>query len=90
LISTILEGTAMPDFCMCPGDECPIKNQCYRYRAVQDLAQSYFRDIPYNFVKNGCKGFKVINETSAQIRQLNDQSWNIIIANDRKKLSENK
>jgi hypothetical protein len=72
------------DFCMCPGGECPIKNRCYRYRAIHDLAQPYFRDIPYDFVKNECQGFKDINKTSAPVRKIDDESWDLIVAKDRK------
>tara|TARA_R110002167_G_scaffold82498_5_gene225108 strand:+ start:2917 stop:3159 length:243 start_codon:yes stop_codon:yes gene_type:complete len=80
----------MPDLTMCPGDECPIKNKCYRYRAVQELAQPYFRDIPFNFEKHECQGFKDINETSASVRNIDDKSWDLIVASDREKSNENK
>ena len=38
----------MPDdMCMCPGDGCPLKNECYRYRAKKaHYDQLYFRDVP--------------------------------------------
>ncbi len=70
----------MPDFCMCQGDDCPLKNQCYRYRAVPDLAQPYLSDLPYDFEKQVCKGFKDVVKTSAPIRQLNDDSWDVIVS----------
>tara|TARA_R110002126_G_C10461861_1_gene500385 strand:+ start:290 stop:448 length:159 start_codon:yes stop_codon:yes gene_type:complete len=32
---------------MCPGDGCPLKNECYRYRAKKaHYDQLYFRDAP--------------------------------------------
>jgi hypothetical protein len=78
----------MPDFCMCPGDECPIKNQCHRYRAVRDLAQPYSTNIPFDFEKQECNGFRDINETSAPVRQIDDKSWDLIVANGRKSTGE--
>lgn len=38
----------MPDITMCPGNDCPLKETCYRYKATpDDLWQSYFMEIPY-------------------------------------------
>ena len=36
----------MPDISMCKGNECPLKETCYRYKANPDHYQSYFVDIP--------------------------------------------
>jgi hypothetical protein len=37
----------MPDICMCAGDSCPKKRECYRYRAVPTpRRQSYFMSPP--------------------------------------------
>jgi len=65
---------------MCPGDECPIKSQCNRYRAVPNLAQPYFQEIPFDFKKNECAGFKDIDKTSAEIRKTDDHSWDVIVS----------
>jgi len=38
----------MPDICMCSGEECPIKDSCYRFTAKPDeIAQSYFTGVPW-------------------------------------------
>lgn len=38
----------MPDICMCIGKGCPLKNNCYRYRAKPDcLGQIFFSVPPY-------------------------------------------
>jgi len=50
----------MPDLVMCSGSECPIKNNCYRHRAVSNLAQPYFLYVPFNAETQTCKGFKNI------------------------------
>lgn len=49
----------MPDFAMCKGKNCPVKELCYRYRAPQDLVQPYFQ-APFDHKKQRCNAFKVI------------------------------
>jgi hypothetical protein len=75
---------------MCPGDDCSIKNCCYRYRAVPDLAQHYFQEIPFDFKKNECAGFKSFDKTSAPIRKIDDQSWDVIVKYHRKQFNDKK
>jgi hypothetical protein len=42
---------------MCPGDGCPRKSECYRYRAVPTpLTQSYFAHPPIA-VDGSCEEF---------------------------------
>lgn len=39
----------MPDITMCNGDNCPLKETCYRFTATPDeFRQTYFTDAPYN------------------------------------------
>lgn len=46
----------MPDICMCRGESCPLKGDCYRYTATpSEYRQSYFTEIPYE--KDGCDYF---------------------------------
>lgn len=38
----------MPDITMCPGEDCPLKESCYRYTATpSEFRQSYFVNTPY-------------------------------------------
>lgn len=37
----------MPNIAMCPGTNCPQKNDCLRFRAIQDSQQYYFSEAPY-------------------------------------------
>ena len=38
----------MPDITMCPGGDCPHKEDCYRYTATPDeIYQYYFVEPPY-------------------------------------------
>ncbi len=60
----------MPDITMCSGENCPLKEKCYRYKATPWCGQSYFVEIPYNHNENSCEYFwgkkrkEQINETS--------------------------
>ena len=45
----------MPDITMCKGDDCPLKENCYRCTATpDDLWQSYFINPPYDEEKKEC------------------------------------
>lgn len=50
----------MPDITMCPGEECPIKNTCFRYKCIPDTYQSYFVHAPFQDGK--CEKFMDIPE----------------------------
>lgn len=40
------EEISVPDIAMCMGGKCPIKKDCYRYRAIPNLRQNYFTIPP--------------------------------------------
>jgi hypothetical protein len=51
----------MPDICMCIGGDCPLKETCYRYRAIPtDYRQSYFLNPPYE--GDHCDHYGAIHE----------------------------
>jgi hypothetical protein len=50
----------MADIAMCQGDECPVKENCWRYMAPSDRFQSYFATPPYT--EEGCEYFWDMNE----------------------------
>jgi len=60
----------MPDITMCPGTNCPHKENCYRYTAKpSEYAQSYFMEAP---IKDGrCDHYWGENAESIW-NQLND------------------
>lgn len=39
---------------MCPGQGCPLKNQCYRFRAQTHGRQDYFGRLPYDAASGRC------------------------------------
>ena len=48
----------MTDICMCPGKNCPLKEKCYRYKALPGDLQNYFPEPPQ---KDGeCEYFMTI------------------------------
>lgn len=48
----------MSDITMCFGGECPIKEDCYRFKAEPNpYWQSYFENVPYNHETKVCDEF---------------------------------
>ncbi|MEO0933465.1 MAG: DUF2934 domain-containing protein [Cyanobacteria bacterium J06641_2] len=48
----------MPDdITLCPGENCPIKQNCYRFTLQVMGRQNFFTQIPYNSSTNSCKHF---------------------------------
>lgn len=58
----------MPDITMCMGGKCPIKTNCYRYRAVPSEGRQYYFTTP-PFKENSCTHF-VENDGSLRTRNL--------------------
>jgi len=45
----------MPDISKCEGTDCPLKESCYRYTAIDsEYLQSYFMKAPYNKEEDKC------------------------------------
>lgn len=61
----------MADITMCPGHDCPKRNACYRFRAIPELDQYYFLELP---LKDGnCEEFWGIEDKSrCQLRYLDE------------------
>ena len=44
------------DITMCSGQDCPLKETCYRFAATpSEFRQSYFLNIPYNKETKTCE-----------------------------------
>jgi hypothetical protein len=50
----------MPDFTMCKGEDCPMRESCYRYKAEPNSMQSYFVNSPR--VDDDCVFWTAIRE----------------------------
>ena len=44
----------MADISMCVGNSCPLKDKCYRYRAIPFTHQSWITESPYDKDKEVC------------------------------------
>lgn len=42
---------------LCPGDRCPIKQDCFRFTRKAYGRQNYFGSPPYNFTNQTCEYF---------------------------------
>jgi len=57
----------MSDITKCNGDDCPLKESCYRYTSLDGERQSYLSDIPYKgsdceyFMDNGMREMIIDN-----------------------------
>ena len=48
----------MPDITMCKGDKCPLRLNCYRFKAIPSKYwQTYFTNVPYNKEFKSCEYF---------------------------------
>lgn len=46
----------MADITKCKGEGCPLKEECHRYTAKDNLyRQSYFVETPFDFKHNTCE-----------------------------------
>lgn len=50
----------MPDISKCEGENCRLKENCWRYKAPDSLRQTYFMEIPYKDGK--CEYYWPINK----------------------------
>jgi hypothetical protein len=37
----------MADICKCSGTDCPLKEDCFRFKAPESYFQSYFENVPF-------------------------------------------
>ncbi len=54
----------MPDITMCKGDDCPLKNRCYRLTEKPSERQSWFELIPYDHYMGGCTHYIKVQRAS--------------------------
>jgi hypothetical protein len=46
----------MADITKCKGEDCPLKEKCYRFTAKEnEYRQAYFINTPYNKQKETCE-----------------------------------
>jgi len=47
----------MSEICKCEGENCPLKEKCYRFTSAPDLYQDYLIKAPYNIETQKCDLF---------------------------------
>lgn len=63
------------DFTMCPGKDCPVRQNCRRFTAKILGRQDFFAQAPYNFTTNSCEYFIRNRADEAQIRLRAYEIW---------------
>lgn len=63
----------MPDICMCVSNECPRRNECYRWR----VKPSEHRQSISRFYKNNeeCSYFSLIGVDDGETIRAEDEVW---------------
>jgi hypothetical protein len=74
----------MPDLTMCPGDGCPLKNQCYRFRAVAHGRQDYFGRLPYDAASGTCAELWDIARLAPTEARIREKAYHLWIAGGRR------
>ena len=47
----------MPDISKCEGKDCPIKENCYRFKAIPNLPYQSYSDFIYDKKEKKCEDF---------------------------------
>ena len=63
------------DITLCPGQGCPVKENCFRFTAEVLGRQDFFGRLPYNFDTRSCEYFISNRPSEEQIRQRAFQIW---------------
>ncbi len=57
----------MSEICKCPGENCPLKEKCYRFTRAPDLYQNYLIKVPYNTETQKCDLFLQLPKNTGNI-----------------------
>jgi hypothetical protein len=53
----------MADITKCEGKDCPLKESCYRYTAIDsEYRQAYFTESPYSVLNKKCDEYMELNK----------------------------
>ncbi len=70
--------SAMPyDITMCPGEGCPLRDRCYRARAVPLARQDWLGSAPYNSTTNRCELFWDLSSLAPNEATIRDRAYAI-------------
>ncbi len=68
------------DIIMCPGEQCPLRARCYRYRAVPQARQDWFGTAPYDATRERCEQFWDIASIVPSEQAIRDRAYMIWMA----------
>lgn len=54
----------MPDITMCKGENCHLKETCWRYLEIPGVFQSYFGETPLNETTKKCDYYVEMNKSA--------------------------
>jgi hypothetical protein len=74
----------MPDITMCAGQGCPLRNQCYRFRAQACGRQDYFGRSPYDAASGHCEQFWDLARLAPTEQQIQVKAYHLWIAGGRR------
>ena len=69
---------------MCSGQGCPLKNQCYRFRAQAFGRQDYFGRAPYDAASGRCDEFWDLARLGPTDARIRDRAYHLWIAGGRR------
>lgn len=68
---------------MCSGQGCPLRNQCYRFRAQASGRQDYFGRPPYDAASGVCAEFWDLARLGPTEARLRERAYHVWIASGR-------
>jgi DUF2934 family protein len=74
----------MPDITMCSGHGCPLKNRCYRFRALTHGRQDYFGRPPYDAASGRCADLWDLAGLAPTEARIRERAYHLWIAGGRR------
>ncbi len=63
------------DITQCPGVDCPLRERCYRFRAIPAARQDWFGRAPYDPPTNRCDHFWDIADLAPTEAHVRDRAY---------------
>lgn len=68
------------DITMCPGDGCPLRDRCFRARAVPSARQDWLGSEPYNATLNRCEMFWDVASFAPTEEAIRERAYHLWLA----------
>ena len=63
------------DFTLCPGGECPLRRDCYRFRGIPDARQDWLTPPPFDPVTGECALFHDLAQLRPREADVRDRAY---------------